>query len=290
MVQAANFWTLHDLAGQGVLDGPDVGCVLVEREVRASPMIVADVAGQDATQVSLPEDEDMIQALAPDRADAPLREGILPRAVRRGKDFLDTHPLHAVPKLLAVDLVVVAEEIGRGGVVGEGVDDLLSSPVGGGMLGDVEVYDPSAMVSEHDKNEEHAQACSGNGEEVEGDEVSHMVVEERPPGLRRPGRPLRHEPRDGALGHVDTELEELAMDARGALERIRRGHSADQGFDLGVDGPATASRPGGELGPIRTEAAPLPPQDGVRSHDHQRPPPSGPDSGEPDPEEPISSA
>src|SRR6266404_612206 len=130
MVQAANFWTPYDLAGQGVLDGPDVGGVLVEREVRASPMIVADVAGQDATQVSSPEDEDMIQALAPDRADAPLREGILPRAVR-------------------------------------------SSPVGGGMLGHVEVYDPSAMVSEHDKKEEHAQACSGNGEEVEGDEVSH---------------------------------------------------------------------------------------------------------------------
>jgi len=72
------------------------------------------------------------------------------------------------------------------------------------MLGHVEVYDPSAMVSEHDKNEEHAQACSGNGEKVEGDEVSHMVVEERPPSLRRPGRPLRHEPRDCALGHVDT--------------------------------------------------------------------------------------
>jgi len=250
MVQAANFWTPYDLAGQGVLDGPDVGGVLVEREVRASPMIVADVAGQDATQVSLPEDEDMIQALAPDRADAPLREGILPRAVRRGKDFLDTHPLHAVPKLLAVDLVAVAEEIGRGGVVGEGVDDLLSSPVDGGMLGHVEVYDPSAMVSEHDKNEEHAQACSGNGEKVEGDEVSHMVVEERPPSLRRPGRPLRHEPRDGALGHVDTELQELAMDARGAPERIRRGHSPDQGLDLGVHGLATADRRTGESGPV----------------------------------------
>ena len=84
MVQAANFWTLHDLAGQGVLDGPDVGCVLVEREVRASPMIVADVAGQDATQVSLPEDEDMIQALAPDRdrCTAPRRDSATGCAAR----------------------------------------------------------------------------------------------------------------------------------------------------------------------------------------------------------------
>jgi hypothetical protein len=80
------------------------------------------------------------------------------------------------------------------------------------------------------------------------------------------------------------------MDSRGAPERIRRDHSADQGFDLGVDGWAAAGGPGGELGPVLAEAAPLPPQDGIWSHDHERPPPSGPDSGEQDPEEPISSA
>ena len=101
---------------------------------------------------------------------------------------------------------------------------------------------------------------------------------------------LRHQPGDGALGQVDAELEELGMDSRGAPEWIRRDHSADQGFDLGADGRATAGGPGGELGPVLAEATSLPPQDGVRRHDHERPPPSGPDSGEHDPEEPISSA
>ena len=43
--------------------------------------------------------------------------------------------------------------------------------------------DPSAMMNEHDENEEDAQADGGNREEVEGDEISDMVVEERPPGL-----------------------------------------------------------------------------------------------------------
>jgi hypothetical protein len=90
-------------------------------------MIVADVTGEDAAQVSFAEDEDMIQALAPVEPMHRSAKGILPRAVRRGKGFLDTHSLHAVPKLLAVDLGAVAEEIGRCGVVREGVDDLLSS-------------------------------------------------------------------------------------------------------------------------------------------------------------------
>jgi hypothetical protein len=80
------------------------------------------------------------------------------------------------------------------------------------------------------------------------------------------------------------------MDARGAAEWIRRGHSADQGFDLGVDRRATSGRPAGEPGPVLAKATPLPPQNGVRGDDYERPSPSGPDSGQHDPEEPISSA
>jgi hypothetical protein len=53
----------------------------------------------------LVEDDDMVQAVGSHRADEPLGERVLPRAVRRREDFLDAHALHSVPKLLAVDLV-----------------------------------------------------------------------------------------------------------------------------------------------------------------------------------------
>ena len=114
--------------------------------------------------MSLAEHDDMVEALASERADEALREGILPRAMRGGEDFLDAHAFDALPKVLAVDAVAIAEEIGGCGVVREGVDELLGGPGGSGMLGDAEVDDPSTMVSEHDENEEHAQAGGGNGE------------------------------------------------------------------------------------------------------------------------------
>jgi hypothetical protein len=38
---------------------------------------------------------------------------------------------------------------------------------------------------------------------------------------------------------------------------------------------------------VLAEAAPLPPEDGVGGHDQEGLPPSGPDSGQPDPEEAI---
>ena len=78
MVQAADFWTLRDFARRGELDGPEGGCVLVEREVRARLMVIGEVAGQDSAQVSFAEDEDVIQTLAPDRTDQALGERILP--------------------------------------------------------------------------------------------------------------------------------------------------------------------------------------------------------------------
>jgi hypothetical protein len=57
MVQAADFGQLHDPPDPGRLDGPEVGCVFVEREVGARLLIVGEVAGQDAAEVSPAEDE-----------------------------------------------------------------------------------------------------------------------------------------------------------------------------------------------------------------------------------------
>jgi hypothetical protein len=240
MVQATDFGNLDDPAELRWLDWPSVGCILVEREVSARPVIVRKVAGQDAVQVAFAQNEDMIEALAPDRADESLREGILPRAVGRGQDFTDSHAFHSLPERGTVDAIVIAEEIGRRGVVREGVDDLLGGPGRGGMLGDVEVQDATPMVGEDDQDEEDAQARRGNGEEIDGDQISDMVGEERPPGLRRWGAPLGDQPGDGALGHVDAQLEQLAMDSGGAPEAIGGGHSRDQGARISA---LTGGRP-----------------------------------------------
>ena len=123
----------------------DVRRILVEREMCASPVIVEEVAGQDAAQVAFAENENMVQTLAPNRTDEALCEGILPRAVRRRENLLDAHTFHAAPKRLTVDAVAVAEEIRWRGVLREGVHDLLGGPGGGGVLGDVEVDDAAAV-------------------------------------------------------------------------------------------------------------------------------------------------
>ena len=185
VMQATDFGNREDRAEFRWLDGSSIGRIFVEREMSARPVIIGKVARQGAAQVSFAKDENVIQTLAPDRADDPLRKGVLPGAVRRREDFIDPHALHSVPKLLAVDLVTVAQEIGRRGVVREGVHDLLGGPVGGGVLGHVEVDEAPAVVSEHDENKEDAQARGWHRKEIQRDQVPDMVGKERPPGLRR---------------------------------------------------------------------------------------------------------
>src|ERR671919_2889340 len=109
MVQPADFGKLHDLPRGGKLDRSKVGCVLVQREVGWRLMVVGEVAGQDATKVALAQNKHVIQALAPDRADEPLHERVLPRALRRCENLLAPHALHAVPKWLTIDLVMVTQ-------------------------------------------------------------------------------------------------------------------------------------------------------------------------------------
>jgi hypothetical protein len=62
MVQGADFGKLHDPPRRGKVDRPEVGCVLVEREMGTCPMVAGEIAGHDAAEVSLAEDEHVIQA------------------------------------------------------------------------------------------------------------------------------------------------------------------------------------------------------------------------------------
>jgi hypothetical protein len=157
MMKPADFGDRGDRAEpRGSIDRPS-GASLSSGEVSSCAVIVVEVSDRDASQMPLAKDDDMIEALVPNRTDEPLREGVLPWALGRRQDFIDPHALHALPEGVTVDGVAIAEEIGRGGVVREGVHDLLGRPGGGGVLGHVEVEDASAIVGQYDEDEQNAQ-------------------------------------------------------------------------------------------------------------------------------------
>jgi hypothetical protein len=150
----------------------------------------------------------------------------------------------------------------------------------------VEVDHAPAMVSEHDEDEEHPQARGGDREEIEGDQVRDVIGEERAPGLRGRRATLRDQPGDGALGHVDAELQEPAMDARGAQRGFAAAIFPTRALSLALIGgqPPGASRSAWSSARGSGAAATA---GRCRGHDDQSLPPAGPDSGQPNPQEPI---
>ena len=62
----------------------------------------------------------------------------------------------------------------------KGLDELTRRPLGGRMLGHIEVDDFPSRVRQDDQHEENLEADRRHGKEVEGDELRQVVLEEGP--------------------------------------------------------------------------------------------------------------
>ena len=130
MMQSADHGQTDDLPSIGGLALARFGGVLIEREVGSGAVIVLEVSPEDAPQMLLSEDDDVVEAFPPKGPNHALAVGILPRRPGCGQDLLDPHCTHATNEGRAIDLVSVPNEILRRQVVREGVDQLLDLSTG----------------------------------------------------------------------------------------------------------------------------------------------------------------
>src|SRR6267378_4173903 len=100
---------LQDGSGQGIATERSVN----GSQVRTRAVGVAEVIAKTTTQVSLVEDDDVVEEFASEGADHALGEWVLPRRARRGENLGDADALHASSKLATVDAVAIAEEEAR---------------------------------------------------------------------------------------------------------------------------------------------------------------------------------
>ena len=78
MMQTADLGESNNVAGRGNLYATRPWAVLVEREMRSGVMMILKIARQYAAQVTLVEDDNVIQTFAADRADQTLDVWVLP--------------------------------------------------------------------------------------------------------------------------------------------------------------------------------------------------------------------
>ena len=118
----------------------------------------------------------VVQAFTADTPDQPLDVWVLPRAPGGDEHFFNPHVPHPLPKRGPIDAVPIAQQIPRGLVPWEGLDDLLGGPLRGGMFGDVNADDPSSLVGQHHEDKEYFVGDRWHDKEIQGHEVLHVVL------------------------------------------------------------------------------------------------------------------
>src|SRR5260370_2962144 len=151
--------------------------------MRKASFVVFEIALQDAAQPGLMEDNDVVQALAPNGTDETLNVGILPRALRCSQDFVNAHPSSCLTKLLSIDCVAVAQQVPRGIVPRECFQKLSSSPFACLVSGHSEMHRTSPIMAKNHEGEQELKSDGRHDEEVYGDQVLGVVFEKGSPRL-----------------------------------------------------------------------------------------------------------
>src|SRR5215472_2647698 len=108
-------------------------------------MMILKIARQHAAQVTLAQDNDVIQAFTADRTDQALGVRVLPGRARGSDDLRDAHRANTMPECRAIRFVPVPQQIAWSSVPRKRLGHLAQKPILRGVWRDRKVDNPSAI-------------------------------------------------------------------------------------------------------------------------------------------------
>jgi hypothetical protein len=146
-------------------------------------VVVGNMFGEQAPEVRFPEDDHVIEKLAPASSNPALRDSVLPGTSVRSAYGIDAEVPDRSHDLRREDRVAVEKEVVKGAIGWEGLSKLLDHPAGAGIRGDVEVDQPSASMIDNEPDVQQLEAHGGDDAEVHGRDGILVISEERHPAL-----------------------------------------------------------------------------------------------------------
>jgi hypothetical protein len=182
------------------------------------PLLIVEinVATDKTRKLLLMQDEEMIQAFTSHRTDESFTDGIRPWGFEWGFDFFDATASGHRRKLLAILLVIVANEIFGVLAPGCGLPKLLSRPGISWMAGNSHMLDFPSLMGNDDEDVNGTEKQVINNREITSPDILSMVLEKVRPILTRLSTNLLHVFLNGWLAYTDAQLEQFASDFLGA--------------------------------------------------------------------------
>ena len=182
----------------------------------------------------LAQGDDMVDTLATDRSDQPFDEAVLPRRAWGNRLVTDAHGPYSLRGSGTVDTVPIADQVARSLTPRECLCDPCD-PFRRRVWCDVDLDKVPARQPDDDEDVEQVKANGWNNEQVHGRDSRCMAAQEDEPPLRGRSTSLYHVLDNVGLSDFKAELEQRAMDARRALQRIVHAHPSDQHPQVCVD-------------------------------------------------------
>jgi hypothetical protein len=175
--------------------------------MRSGSVVVTGVRFQNATQMRLAQDDDVVDTLTPDRSDQPFGETILPRRGGRNRLIPDAHGAQSACDDLTIDAIPVADHVARSFIPRECFCDLARNPFCGRMCCDTDPDQFSAIQSHDDVGVEQVEANGRHNEQVHTGDILSMVTQKGVPSLAWRPASLDHVFGDTRLRDLKPELE-----------------------------------------------------------------------------------
>src|SRR5262245_18218962 len=155
------------------------GRPLSQRSMRAPIVEIANIFGQDFLQMTLIEDEHVVQALGSDESHPALRYGDGSRRFEWRANLANTNIAHPTIECAAVTAVAVLDEKSwRLSIPSAAFDHLLTCPRGGGIRRHVHVENLPPGVIDHEEHVQRSERDRSDAEEVARPDLRAVLPQE----------------------------------------------------------------------------------------------------------------
>jgi hypothetical protein len=178
-------------------------------------VIVTNVLFEKTHQMPFIECNHLIEQVAATALNPALRNSILPRALVGSLKRADVQRAYGYRNLLSVLLVAIEDEKAWSGVKRKGLSQLLYDPRTCRMPRDVEMQNPSPIVSDDEEAVEYAERDSRYAEEIHRRNHFTMIAQKRQPPLCGfwGSWSAAYPARDCSLADIEAEHEEFSVNA-----------------------------------------------------------------------------
>ena len=190
--------------------------ILAQRQMGPPLIVIGEIRGQNPPKMPRTKDENVIQAVTPQRSNQPFSIWVLPGRPGRCWSISDPHRPNPAREDRPVGAIIVAHQIGRRSLPRKCLDNLLRQPLRGRMPGHRKPQQLSSSVADNDKREQALKVHAWNHAKVNRSNPLRMITQECPPALGGWMPSADHILGDRQLSELEPKLEQFTMDPRSA--------------------------------------------------------------------------